>query len=488
MLKDKIIQKEEREFLITFLDEYFLKPKYSPYLIDYKLAEKELEFIVRPDCNQKCDYCYLTNFGKDIYKISRRKGKDVLLNNLKAVLNTFEKNKIIIPTIQLYAGDLFYDKLIYPIFEIVYEYYYKIYKKEPAFFENMEKGKGTNEVRIVIPTNYSFVKGEGNILELRKWVEKFGEMNIKINLSCSADGKYATYVREKKNEKEVDEYYQSIMYAIAEFNGGIHPMISAESISTSIQNYDWWVDQLTNPENILYGRKDIQPMMLEVRNGQNSWNETTIGEYLKLLNHIFDFRFKLNGKDPAKMAYHLVKGDGQDGSAKGCDEYDPIFIYPMNSGPRRPNSLLTCGLGSSLQIYLADLSIVPCHRLAYEEFIGGKFIANEAELTDLIPLNTSGYAGIVMGNNVNQPRCNQCHLYDFCIRGCLGAQYEETGEVYCPIDSVCNFFDKKHEFLIKKYSETGILEALNQADYLSQHEKDSYNDLFKYYMEKKEKV
>ena len=110
------------------------------------------------------------------------------------------------------------------------------------------------------------------------------------------------------------------------------------------------------------------------------------------------------------------------------------------------------------------------------------------ELTDLIPLNASGYTGIVMGNNVNQPRCNQCHLYDFCIRGCLGAQYEETGEVYCPIDSVCNFFDKKHEFLIKKYSETGILEALNQADYLSQHEKDSYNDLFKYYMEKKEKV
>jgi hypothetical protein len=26
-----------------------------------------LELIIRQDCNQKCDYCYITNYGKELY-------------------------------------------------------------------------------------------------------------------------------------------------------------------------------------------------------------------------------------------------------------------------------------------------------------------------------------------------------------------------------------------------------------------------------------
>jgi hypothetical protein len=44
-----------------------------------------------------------------------------------------------------------------------------------------------------------------------------------------------------------------------------------------------------------------------------------------------------------------------------------------------------------------------------------------------------------------------------CHKGCLGAQYESSGELFYPAISVCNLSIEKCKFLINKYYTSGVL-------------------------------
>jgi len=57
------------------------------------------------------------------------------------------------------------------------------------------------------------------------------------------------------------------------------------------------------------------------------------------------------------------------------------------------------------------------------------------------------------------PKCSCCAYRHFCIKGCLGSQYESSGEVFVPIPTVCEMFIQKIEFLYKTYKEMGVFDS-----------------------------
>ena len=80
-----------------------------------------VEFVIRPECNQKCEYCYLTQYGKESYRI--RATKEQILNNLKMVVDYFIEQDYKIKRLDLFAGDLFYDDLFFDMVPILEKYY-----------------------------------------------------------------------------------------------------------------------------------------------------------------------------------------------------------------------------------------------------------------------------------------------------------------------------------------------------------------------------
>ena len=88
-------------------------------IIDTRLNNDEdgsvVEFIIRPECNQKCDYCYLTQHGNESYPIKYRANKEVTINNLQKIVDYFLKNNYFIKELNIFAGDLFYDNLFFDL-------------------------------------------------------------------------------------------------------------------------------------------------------------------------------------------------------------------------------------------------------------------------------------------------------------------------------------------------------------------------------------
>jgi hypothetical protein len=55
------------------------------------------------------------------------------------------------------------------------------------------------------------------------------------------------------------------------------------------------------------------------------------------------------------------------------------------------------------------------------------------------------------------PVCANCWNRFACVGGCLGAQYEWSGELYLPIPSVCKLLKAKTSFLLKMLTDTKVL-------------------------------
>ena len=74
---------EENDYLIESL---FLK-RFSPEVDNTGMFT--LELYITGECNQKCDYCYLTNHREDIYP-SKLYNHKTILNNMKLLQPSFE--------------------------------------------------------------------------------------------------------------------------------------------------------------------------------------------------------------------------------------------------------------------------------------------------------------------------------------------------------------------------------------------------------------
>jgi MoaA/NifB/PqqE/SkfB family radical SAM enzyme len=98
-----------------------------------KNKDVSIELVIRPDCDQKCDYCYLKQYGKDSYPV--RATKQQIIHNTNLLIDYFIEKEYLIKRFDLFAGDMFYDNLFFDIIPIMYRYYKWIYDNHKDFIE-----------------------------------------------------------------------------------------------------------------------------------------------------------------------------------------------------------------------------------------------------------------------------------------------------------------------------------------------------------------
>ena len=86
---------EEKILLDDFLTRSIFKPSYTfeevTRAIDRGTMADSLDFhgvelIIRPECNQKCEYCYIARYGHDLFPVEERGTKEQLLHNIDLIL------------------------------------------------------------------------------------------------------------------------------------------------------------------------------------------------------------------------------------------------------------------------------------------------------------------------------------------------------------------------------------------------------------------
>lgn len=466
---------DERELAKVFLNQYmfplsmkldnlwgrkFTSPQGPPQPGDAGIG---VEVIVRPECNQKCDYCYIAQHGEELYPLKERVSNEQLLDNLDSLLDyIYNEQKTYINRWEFFAGDLFYDDFFFDMCEVLYSHWAKVNQMYKTVMVN-------TPLLALIPCNFSFMKKPLQVEKVKEWVYKFKEINVNLVFSCSTDGKYATDTREKT--ELTDEYWDTLFSFLKEMGWCCHPMVSVNNIEHWVENYDWWVEQY-HKYNL--GFNDIQPMMLEVRN--DDWTPEKIDAYLNLLNHMLEYRLSLCDNDVDLLAYHLFKGDGQFGTLPKMDQYDPIRL--PSAFDNISLQKISCSIQGLLHISLNNLTVVPCHRLAYKQFSGIRFIQDEnGKICDYETNNLNALLSILFVNAMNQPGCHECLYSKLCLKGCLGAQYETNGDLFQPAMTVCDLEKSKINFLISKYYELGIIQSAMAQGLLDENVVQYYSDL-----------
>lgn len=130
--------------LFTSLDENKKEIAFSNY---------NIELIIRPECNQTCEYCYIYKHGDKIFPKEKRVSNEVTLNNIDILLEfLFNEKKCYPPGWEIYAGDLFYDNIWFDLMDIFIKHYTKLYDENQFFKDNITE--------IVMPCNLSFCKDD----------------------------------------------------------------------------------------------------------------------------------------------------------------------------------------------------------------------------------------------------------------------------------------------------------------------------------------
>lgn len=449
----------EKDLLVYFLDTY----KY-PNIKEENPTEWSkgafTEIIANPGCNQQCEYCYIHRYGKELFPMNERQPKEIQVKHFSMLLDYFIKHKVFVPRWEIYGGDLFHDGIFWDLLDVFVEKYDYIYSIEPSLFKKFGANR-EGHIEIIVPNNMSYFESLEQKEKLFKRYEDLRDNHrITLGFSWSTDGKYAVDSREKKDLS--DEYWNGMLAFCKSILAGLHPMISPENVKNWCENYDWWLEVHEK-----FGFHDepyhFQPPMLEVRNAE--WTSENLTDYMKLLKHIFDIRLnKFCDGDIKKMAHHYFIGDGSDNNLPHLFQMDPLLI-PVGIRKGMAESLC-CSMQEQMHINLSDLAIVPCHRLAYEQFRGGYFEYNDTEITGLIPKNVSFYITAKTFTTPMLPKCFNCEWKHCCMNSCLGANFEYSGEPFLVPEPVCNLLKVKYSFIIKLLNETGVLQCALDNNYI----------------------
>ena len=460
-------EKEIFKFLIT-------KSTFNPELYNFDILSdgrdridfnhapviNMVELIVRPECNQKCEYCYVARYGKELYPIDQRISREQILINIRLILDwVFNTQSLYINHWEFFAGDLFYDDLYFDIIDIFAEFLRDKIDQYPSVFE---KYPGI----ILTPSNFSFIRSPEKKERLEQYIKDFQkEFNWELGFSISTDGKYGIDTREQIPLS--DEYFDTLFqWSLDHPAHGFHSIISMSNIGNGIKNYKWWKEQCEKWfKGTIKESFSWLPYWLLAR--QDEWSKESIDEVLQLLDYMVIDRFHMCDNNPDKLAIHIF-GDEKINSDAGLPSNnitnDLIQFYINNP---RDMSQLQCSINSCTMIDISKMAFVPCHRLAYEMFQGGNFVVKDDKIIDIEPFNVTTYLMTKMAKAETFPVCTNCEHNLICDRVCLGAQFESSGEIFLPIESVCFLKKEINYFLLWKYYNMGVIESAIKQGLLS---------------------
>lgn len=448
---------QDQNKLLNYYTNTYLWPK-TTHKYGYHITREAIELVIRPQCNQKCEYCYITQHGDELYP--QKINKKETLHNIKLFLDYFYvTKKNYTRQIELFAGDLFYDDIFFDILDIFDNYFKIIQKEQPDIFEL--------PTVISIPSNLSFVyENPEKAKKVLKYVKYFKEQYFtRILFSWSTDGLYCVETREGKPLTQ--EYFDTIFIFCKEAGVGMHPMVSSSNVKYWKQNYQWWLD-MYEKFDLSSGPGDFQPMMLEVRN--NDWTDESISDFKDFLRFLMQKRLEIYDNDISVLTRHLLGNSEEENGIPHTMNYDPLTLY-FNSN-NVLNESVRCALQKTTTINCTNLSLALCHRLTYNLFTGGYFITDEENehIIGLKAHNVPAYLAIKNTKNSQLPICYSCLYKDLCLKGCFGAQYEASGEILLPAENACKMAKAKIKFLVNLYNEYGIIDCARKQNLLNDRE------------------
>lgn len=315
--------------------------------------------------------------------------------------------------------------------------------------------RGLRIETVMIPTNASFVLSDRAIAEMANRIEDYGVAGCRLQLSGSIDGGLSDGITRRGNdsrltdEKNTDDFYDRFFSFWRRFGFVFHPMVSAENVKYWRENFQWWDERCRE-----YGYdafRDI--MMLEVRN--DNWTDESIEDYKSFLGFLIDkFLAERCSGDVEKLVNHLFL----------TDIFNPGSNGYINFGLAKADAFQGCTVSDMFTVRLGDLAIPPCHRTAYGELLYGRFKVEDGKITGIEEHNPQIASRILLQDSILcSPGCDCCPYNFFCLRGCYGSQREAEKDPFMPIESVCRLFRGKIDFLIDKYRELGVWEALEKV-------------------------
>ena len=384
-----------------------------------------LELYLNNKCNLNCTYCYLARYGRDLYP-SEIQDDEKVLKNAEMLIDWLLEKRLAPKRLELFAGE----PLVQPIGLRVLEMILEKFKDTPI-----------RPKEIVIPTNYTFLLNENLTRRIEDLLKSSRDMGLPIFLSASLDGKYCEANRPfkgRKDEPRDDAYYEKVFAFNRKWRFMFHPMVYSKHIEDWKKNFLWFQEMLKKhdtPWHSIY--------LLEVRNKE--WNEKQIAEFESFIGFLIKWAYNNPCKKNTNAFIQFLFRDGFN-----------ILRSPLSKVGRG----LGCSIQSTVQLRVGDLGFTVCHRSSYAPFITAHFEVKDGKITGIKAKNPEMMIGVVSLGWGNQPMCEMCPLKYLCSLGCLGSQFETTGDLFSPIPTVCKLEHAKIRTMIKTYKELKILDHI----------------------------
>lgn len=422
-------EKENNILGKNIIDNIFIKNWHYTNKDKGAFGHFELDIIFR--CDLACKYCYVNKYGDSLYPKELR-NNETILKNTEAIINWLISNELN-PTLEIFSGEPFSQKIGFLVLEKIYE----LYKKAPEHVRPRD---------IVIPTNFTFILSDKLIKKVDDLRDKFNSLGIFMALSASVEGKYMEQNRPFKNKSRAtirdDAYYDKLFEYCSKNHYGFHPMVYSDNIEKWIDNFLWFQE--------MFKKHNIQPFqlyLLEVRNAE--WTIEQIKQFTKFYDFLIKWTFDFFKGDKRTFVRAIVS------SHCGFN----IISSPILTIGRG----LGCSIQSTIYVRLGDLKVFPCHRLFRSQFETMHFIKDdECNIRDIEVNNPELLLAIYSFQSTIAPYCSSCINKYMCSKGCLGSQFETTGDIFTPIPTVCQLEFAKSIQFVKSMNELCVLSLIKQ--------------------------
>ncbi len=402
-----------------------------------------LEIMMNYNCNLACRYCYVNRYGEELYPSELYEDEDKLLDNLDIIIDWLLENKFK-PKIEFFTGEALVQR-------VAFEALHKLLDR-----------LGGHIPIIVIPTNYTFILSEALTTNVEELLIKGEDVGTRVVLSASFDGKYCEGQRPFRHnvdytktfqdpstawkwaykgipDKRDDAYYDRCFAFAKKHSFGFHPMIGPDFIHNWIKNFDWFQEMFKKYDIPWYN-----VYLLEVRNPE--WTKAQCNDLTKFMRYLVNWVFNGPAERNPNKWMQLIFG------RKGFN----ILSNPLT----RTGRGMGCSFQSDIYLRLGDLSVVPCHRTSYEQFILGKYIVKDGRIDHFKVQNPELFISGISTYAKDWPYCEQCMIRNLCSQGCQGAQVETTGDLYTPIPTMCRMEHAKIKGMLLGYQDCGVFKGI----------------------------